>query len=70
MAGRSHCTTPQPQPQPQPSAAARPLPAGLVAVDCRRCRRHLVDVIVGASVWCAACRVWTVEFWNQRSLDG
>lgn len=37
----------------------RPLPAGLVAVACRKCGRHLVDVIAGASVRCPACLVWT-----------
>ena len=47
-------------PQPPRPATPRSLPAGLVAVACRRCNCHLVDVIAGASVWCAACQVWTL----------
>ena len=44
--------------QPPPPASARPLPAGLVAVACRRCGQHLVDTLPTADVWCAGCRVW------------
>ena len=47
------------QPQPAP-AERRPPPAGLVAVACRRCGCHLVDVLPTADVWCAGCRVWTL----------
>jgi hypothetical protein len=56
MAGKPR-TSPQPQPAP---AERRPLPAGLVAVACRQCGGHLVDVIVGATVRCPACLVWTL----------
>jgi hypothetical protein len=32
----------------------------LVPVTCRRCRRHLLDVLAGAGVLCPSCGVWTV----------
>ena len=47
-------------PQPPPPAPPRPLPAGLVAVACRHCGRHLADVIAGAAVRCSDCQVWTL----------
>ena len=47
-------------PQPPSPAPVRPLPAGLVAVACRRCGQHLVDTLPTADVWCAGCRVWTL----------
>ncbi len=50
----------RPSTPPQPPATPRPLPAGLVAVACRRCGCHLVDVIAGAAVRCPACLVWTL----------
>jgi len=53
MAGKQRTTSPPPAPE-------RPLPAGLVAVACRQCGRHLVDVIAGATVRCPDCRVWTL----------
>ena len=52
--------TPRTSIPPQPPATARPLPAGLVAVACRRCGCHLADVLPTADVWCAGCRVWTL----------
>ena len=48
------------RPSTPPPAPTRPLPAGLVAVACRTCGRHLVDVIAGATVRCPACGVWTL----------
>jgi hypothetical protein len=32
----------------------------LVPVHCRRCRRYLLDVLVGAGVLCPHCSVWTM----------
>ncbi len=55
MAGK-----PRTQPQPPPPAPVRPLPAGLVAVACRKCGHHLVDTLATADVWCASCQVWTL----------
>ena len=51
-AGKQHSTPPPPP--------ARPLPAGLVAVACRQCGRHLVDTLPTADVWCTGCQVWTL----------
>jgi hypothetical protein len=51
----------RPSSQPSPPAVdSHPLPAGLVAVTCRRCGQHLVDTLPTADVWCAGCRVWTL----------